>query len=64
MRISFPVAGLPLLLLLGLPAESAHAQTTSPPAGNLATEHHDTTRSKPVTPPKAAPREPVHQHPR
>jgi SH3-like domain-containing protein len=50
-----------LLLLLG-PAALAQ-QATSPPPGNLAAQHGKPAAAKPVAPPRAAPKPPVHPAP-
>jgi SH3-like domain-containing protein len=56
MRAFSFVAGLRLLLLLALAAPAAVAQTTSPPPGNLATQHPGVPPAKPATPkPSATP---------
>jgi SH3-like domain-containing protein len=61
MQASSHVARLGLLLLSALIASPSHAQTTSPPPGNLAAPvpHHGSATTE--TKPTAAPREPVHK---
>ena len=53
MQASFLLAGFRLLLLLALSGAPVLAQTTSPPPGNLATQHPSGTTAKHV-PPKPA----------
>jgi SH3-like domain-containing protein len=57
------VAGFRLLLVLAAMSAPAFAQTTSPPPGNLTLpgKPKATQTTAPVTPPHAAPREPVHR---
>jgi SH3-like domain-containing protein len=69
MQAPLHVAGFRLLLLAALGVSAAHAQTTSPPPGNLAapSPHHGTAAPPPAKPtpaaPQTAPRTPVHPAP-